>query len=254
MYLAIETSSLVSSIAIEHDHILLGELTVQSGLTHSEQLVPHIQLLCEQVGIIPRQLDGIIVSIGPGSFTGLRIGMATAKSLAYALKKPLYGVMTMDGLAYNLLYTNQLISVVIDGQKKHVYEGLYRYEKGTLHCIQSPILKVASDVIDTYKDKNISVICIGDGIRRIQPFLSDDTPMITIAPNSIQIPRASSLFLAAKTRIDAHDSDDPMTMLPFYIKRSEAEVLWEAKHGTILENEENPTVIVSETVSLGEKS
>lgn len=101
MYLGIETSSAVSSVAVMDDQRLIGELTVQAGLTHSEQLVPHIELLLKQSGVAKTALTGIAVSIGPGSFTGLRIGMGTAKALAYALNIPLLGVMTMDGIAHN---------------------------------------------------------------------------------------------------------------------------------------------------------
>lgn len=101
MYLGIETSSAVSSVALMDTTKLVGELTVQAGLTHSEQLVPHIELLMQQSGVAKSDIEGIAVSIGPGSFTGLRIGLGTAKALAYAWQVPLLGVMTMDVLAHN---------------------------------------------------------------------------------------------------------------------------------------------------------
>ena len=102
MWLGIETSSLVSSVALMDEHNLIGELTIQAGLTHSEQLIPHIDMLLRASQVKKNELKGIIVSIGPGSFTGLRIGMGTAKAMAYALQIPLYGVMTMDSLARNV--------------------------------------------------------------------------------------------------------------------------------------------------------
>ena len=95
MWLGIETSSVVSSIAVMNESQLLGEITIQAGLTHSEQLVPHIQSLLEMTRVEKSDLKGIVVASGPGSFTGLRIGMGTAKAMAYALHIPLYGVMTM---------------------------------------------------------------------------------------------------------------------------------------------------------------
>ena len=121
MWLGIETSSLVSSVALMDETNLIGELTIQAGLTHSEQLIPHIDMLLRASQVKKNELKGIIVSIGPGSFTGLRIGMGTAKAMAYALQIPLYGVMTMDSLAHNVSYTNRTICTVIDAQKKHVY-------------------------------------------------------------------------------------------------------------------------------------
>ena len=83
MWLGIETSSLVSSVALMDEHNLIGELTIQAGLTHSEQLIPHIDMLLRASQVKKNELKGIIVSIGPGSFTGLRIGMGTAKAIAY---------------------------------------------------------------------------------------------------------------------------------------------------------------------------
>ena len=140
MWLGIETSSLVSSLALLEGDTLLGELTMQAGLTHSEQLVPHIELLLDQAQVDKSDLTGIVVAIGPGSFTGLRIGMGTAKAMAYALHIPLYGAMTMDGMAYNVPYTDRLISVLIDAQKKNVYEAHYRWEGNQLLRIQDPIV------------------------------------------------------------------------------------------------------------------
>jgi len=123
MWLGIETSSVVSSVAVMNESQLLGEITIQAGLTHSD-----IQSLLEMTRVEKSDLKGIVVASGPGSFTGLRIGMGTAKAMAYALHIPLYGVMTMDGLARNIPYTTDTICTVIDAQKKHVYAALYAYD------------------------------------------------------------------------------------------------------------------------------
>ena len=96
MWLGIETSSLVSSVALMDETNLIGELTIQAGLTHSEQLIPHIDMLLRASQVKKNELKGIIVSIGPGSFTGLRIGMGTAKAMAYALQIPWSSHRTME--------------------------------------------------------------------------------------------------------------------------------------------------------------
>ena len=152
MWLGIETSSLVSSVALMDETNLIGELTIQAGLTHSEQLIPHIDMLLRASQVKKNELKGIIVSIGPGSFTGLRIGMGTAKAMAYALQIPLYGVMTMDSLAHNVSYTNRTICTVIDAQKKHVYTGLYRYENNELVCKEEPFVIAASDLLEKFRE------------------------------------------------------------------------------------------------------
>ena len=147
MWLGIETSSLVSSVALMDESCLIGELTIQAGLTHSEQLVPHIDMLLRTCQVEKSELKGIMVSIGPGSFTGLRIGMGTAKAMAYALQIPLYGVMTMDSLARNVAYTDRTICTVIDAQKKHVYAGIYKYDDNELVCKEEPFVIAANDLL-----------------------------------------------------------------------------------------------------------
>ena len=236
MWLGIETSSLVSSVALMDEHNLIGELTIQAGLTHSEQLVPHIDMLLRASQVERNELKGIVVSIGPGSFTGLRIGMGTAKAMAYALQIPLYGIMTMDSLVRNVSYTDRTICTVIDAQKKHVYAGIYQYEDNDLVCQEEPFVIPVSDLLDR-----------GDGIKRIEKLLEDGDTNLTILDISQRIPKASSLLLASRKLIDGNEVSDPMDMVPYYIRRSEAEVLWEERHKDNPDMlSQNPTVVVTE--------
>ena len=247
MWLGIETSSLVSSVALMDEHNLIGELTIQAGLTHSEQLVPHIDMLLRASQVERNELKGIVVSIGPGSFTGLRIGMGTAKAMAYALQIPLYGVMTMDSLAHNVSYTDHTICTVIDAQKKHVYAGIYQYEDHELVCKEEPFVIPASDLLDRFRANDDKVLFLGDGIKRIEKLLEEKDTNLTILDISQRIPKASSLLLAGRKLIDTNEVSDPMDMVPYYIRRSEAEVLWEERHKynpAMLS--QNPTVVVTE--------
>lgn len=255
MWLGIETSSLVSSLALLEGDTLLGELTMQAGLTHSEQLVPHIELLLDQAQVDTSDLTGIVVAIGPGSFTGLRIGMGTAKAMAYALKIPLYGAMTMDGMAYNVPYTDRLISVLIDAQKKNVYEARYRWKGNQLVRIQDSMVKAAADLVQELEDQGQATLFLGDGIKRVQKLVVDRTnsvegvPLFTIASPTVAIPRAGAMLLAARDFNGGLRPSDPMTMIPYYIRRSEAEVMWEDKHKDDPEAlAQNPQVTVIETV------
>ena len=255
MWLGIETSSLVSSLALLEGDTLLGELTMQAGLTHSEQLVPHIELLLDQAQVDTSDLTGIVVAIGPGSFTGLRIGMGTAKAMAYALQIPLYGAMTMDCMAYNVPYTDRLISVLIDAQKKNVYEARYRWKGNQLVRIQDPMVKAAADLVQELEDQGQATLFLGDGIKRVQKLVADRTssvegvPLFTIAPPTVAIPRAGAMLLAARDLNGDLRPSDPMTMIPYYIRRSEAEVMWEDKHKDDPEAlAQNPQVTVVETV------
>lgn len=246
MWLGIETSSVVSSVAVMNENQLLGEITIQAGLTHSEQLVPHIQSLLEMARVQKTDLKGIVVASGPGSFTGLRIGMGTAKAMAYALRIPLYGVMTMDSLARNIPYTTDIICTVIDAQKKHVYAALYTYEDSQLKIIESPFIVEAVSLVERLRTQQNRVIFVGDGIKRIAPLIEDDESLIISNP-IYRIPKASSLLLSAQSLIERGECANPMDMVPYYIRRSEAEVSWEEKHK---DNPDmlkvNPTVTVIE--------
>ena len=126
--LAIESSSLVASIAIMSDDTLLGEYTTNFKKTHSQTLLPMMNELVQMTGISMADVDAIVISGGPGSFTGLRIGAATAKGLGLALEKPLVNVPTVDAIAYNLYGTDQIICPMMDARRQQVYTGLYTFE------------------------------------------------------------------------------------------------------------------------------
>lgn len=248
MYLGIETSSAVSSIALADEHSFVGELTVSAGLTHSEQLVPHIEGLMKQCNITPADIAGIAVSIGPGSFTGLRIGMGTAKAMAYALNIPLVGIMTMDALAYNFYNSQHRIGILIDAQKKNVYEARYHWEEEQLICDQLPQVRARSEVIEELSQGTDITMVAGDGAVKAATAIEEAGGSIALAPLLLRMPKASSLLMAAIPHFTAGDTTDAMTLLPYYIRRSEAEVLWEKKHPDAARNEETPSVIVTDAV------
>ena len=127
--LGIESSSLVASVAIVEDGVTMAEYTANFKKTHSQTLLPMIASMTELLGIELSTVDAIAVSGGPGSFTGLRIGSATAKGLGLALNKPLIHVPTLDATAYNLYGAGALICPIMDARRNQVYTGIYRFEK-----------------------------------------------------------------------------------------------------------------------------
>ena len=127
--LAIESSSLVASVAIVEDGVTLAEYTANFKMTHSQTLLPMIDSMVSLFDIDLSTIDAIAVSGGPGSFTGLRIGSATAKGLGLALDKPLIHVPTLDGTAYNLYGAKGLICPIMDARRNQVYTGIYRFEQ-----------------------------------------------------------------------------------------------------------------------------
>ena len=127
--LGIESASMVASVAVATEAGLLAEYTVDFKKTHSQTLLPMIDEITRMVGLDLETIDAIAVSAGPGSFTGLRIGSATAKGIGLALQKPLISVPTMDAMAYGLYGTSALICPIMDARRQQVYTGLYHFER-----------------------------------------------------------------------------------------------------------------------------
>lgn len=227
MILAIETSSLVSSLALGNEDILKGELTVQAKLTHSEQLVPHIESLLAMCQIQKEELSSIAISNGPGSFTGLRIGLATATMLAYGLGIPLIAVETPLAMAYNLMYVTRPIVVWIDAQKKQVYEAIYRWDGTQMTSVQEVRVVQVEDRLAYMEEVQDEALFLGDGAHKYGKFLTEKG--CSLAPAHLAIPRAQSLLAAASMRWAKGEYDDIHQVSPFYLRKSEAEVLWERK-------------------------
>lgn len=125
--LGIDSSGLVASAAVVEDDNLLAEYTVNYKKTHSQTLLPMIDEIVRMTELDLNTLDGIAVAAGPGSFTGLRIGSATAKGLGLALGKPLVEIPTLEGLAYNLYGTEKLVCPMMDARRNQVYTGIYEF-------------------------------------------------------------------------------------------------------------------------------
>ena len=231
MLLAIETSSLVSSVALLHGQTLRAELTIQARLTHSEQLMPHIADMLEKASVAKQDIDGVAVSIGPGSFTGLRIGLATAKGLAFSWDVPIIGVETPVSLAWNFAGNQDLICPLIDAQKGNVYAAAYSWQGWELHTEKDIEVLPLETVLEAAKDRQRPVLFCGDGALMARDAIAAAGGALRLAPPTMAIPRAGSLALAAQKRFDAGQVDDCLTLTPAYKRRSEAEVLWEKRHG-----------------------
>ena len=136
--LALDSSGLVASVAVVEDEKLLAEYTVNYKKTHSQTLLPMLDEIGKMIDLDLSTIDAIAVAAGPGSFTGLRIGSATAKGLGLALDKPLIAVPTVDALAYNLYGTDKLVCPIMDARRSQVYTGVYAFDDRTLQSLKAP--------------------------------------------------------------------------------------------------------------------
>lgn len=227
MLLAIDTSSLVLSCALAEEDRIVAEWTVQKKLTHSEQLIPHMDLILKEAGVSKSEITGLAVSIGPGSFTGLRIGLATAKMAAYIWKIPLVGVDTLEALAWNMAGSQAFILPLMDAQRGNVYTALYGAFSEMWKEAPEGVAPV-DEVIAAALKHGGPIIAVGECADKYKEKLTGAG--ILLAPPQNRCARAGSVALAAYQKLKRGETDDPLRLLPNYIRRSEAEVLWEKSH------------------------
>ena len=232
--LSIDTSSQVSSVAVLSAERVAAEISMQGALTHSETLMPHIETALRMARVEKSELEGIAVSIGPGSFTGLRIGLASAKMMAYALHIPLIAVPTLEALAHHCVCEGVRLVPVMDAQKGNVYVQEFTWRADgdalTLHEESSLAILPLTEVIPGLSKTEQPVLLLGDAMQRK---VDVELPVnVRLAPIHARMPRAACVGLSALTRLARGETDDPVTAVPLYLRRSEAEVLWEKRHGT----------------------
>lgn len=162
--LAIDSSSLVASIAVITEEKLLAEYTIDYKKTHSQTLLPMIDEMVKMIALDLHTLDAIAVAAGPGSFTGLRIGSATAKGLAQALDIPILSVPTVDAMAYHFFGTSMLVCPMMDARRNQVYTGLYRFEQETFQTVMPQCAISIEELVQQINEKGEPVILNGDGV------------------------------------------------------------------------------------------
>ena len=162
--LGLDSSGIVASVAIVEDDVLIAEYTVNYKKTHSQTLLPMLDEIAKMTELDLNSIDAIAVAAGPGSFTGLRIGSATAKGLGLALKKPLIAIPTVEGLAYNLYDISGLICPIMDARRKQVYTGIYRFTDHQLKVVEDQMAVPMETVIEKLNQYGETVTFLGDGV------------------------------------------------------------------------------------------
>lgn len=240
LILGIDSSSIVATVAILSETKLLAEYIVNNKRNHAEKLMSVIDRVLKDSFTTLDDIDAIAVTCGPGSFTGIRIGMAQAQGIAHALDKPLIAVNTLDGLSYNLMGQQGFICPVVDAQRGDVYTSLYKCKKIKPERLWGYEL-FDSKILVKRISKLGEVTLLGDGIPVIKKAIedlkkegitSDQLSNISFAHPILSMPRASSVAAVGLDRFIAkEDIDSCYTIKPFYIRKSSAEEKWEEQHG-----------------------
>jgi tRNA threonylcarbamoyladenosine biosynthesis protein TsaB len=201
----------------------LGEFSLHSRETHSKRLLLGIDWLLREVAVSWEEIDALAISLGPGSFTGLRIGLSTVKGLAMATGKPLIGVPTLDGLATQLAFSPHLICPVLDARKKEIYTAFYRgTASGELQRLGDYLVIPPTTLVGMI---NEPTILVGDGTLLHGEFLRQQCPeLVSIAPAELSFCRAAAIGSLALKKWERGEFLDPATSSPIYVRASDAEI------------------------------
>jgi tRNA threonylcarbamoyladenosine biosynthesis protein TsaB len=220
--LALETSTRAGGVALLDGDHLIAEYTLSAPTTHSERLMGTVDRLLGDAGWTIGQIEGLAVSIGPGSFTGLRIGVSTAKGLALALGIPLVGVPTLDALAAALPHAVDPVCPILDAKKGEVYASLFHWEAGRMVRDWEYLALTPEELCARLSGP---VIFTGDGVAAFAEVLVRELgPRARLAPPGRRLPSAACVAQLGQCRLLSGDSVEPAGLTPLYIRPSEAEL------------------------------
>lgn len=219
LILAFESSARAASVALVEDGRLLSQYSQCSGLTHSRTLLPMAEDMLKNAELSLEQVDRFAVAHGPGSFTGIRIGVSTVKGLAWAADKPCVGVSTLEAMAWHGVSAGGLICPVMDARRGQVYNALFRIEKGRplRLCEDRPI--ALPQLAEELKALNTPAFLVGDGAELAARYLNEQAIPCVMAPENLRWQSAWGVAMAAMEQ-PAGNAD---SLLPVYLRLSQAE-------------------------------
>ncbi|MDI7260969.1 MAG: tRNA (adenosine(37)-N6)-threonylcarbamoyltransferase complex dimerization subunit type 1 TsaB [Thermodesulfobacteriota bacterium] len=227
--LGIDTSTSCGSVGLVIDEQVVSEYLLNISVTHSERLLGAIEFVLREARCPMEDLDGWAISLGPGSFTGLRIGVSAIKGLAFATRKPVAGISTLDVLGSQISPTPHLICPILDARKKEVYTAFYRYEEGKLLKRLSPYQTMRPE--DLIKKIDERTIFVGDGVKTYGDYIKKSLPSLSLFPPApIHLPHGSTVARLGLELLIRGEYLDLSTFTPIYVRPSEAEVKWQERH------------------------
>lgn len=231
--LSLDSATESATCAILEDDKLLGEITFNYKKQHSIVLMSMIDTLLKNLNLNMDSLDGFVVSKGPGSFTGLRIGTSVIKGLSQGTNKPFIGVSSLDALAYNLAYTPGIICPILDALRGNVYTALYKFIENKLEIVSEYMVISIKDLVSILNKQGQPVCFIGDGVYKFRGELAETMSNIRFAPTHLNLVRASSLGELGMKFLRSGLREDLYTFSPFYLRKSQAEREYDEKMGIV---------------------
>jgi tRNA threonylcarbamoyladenosine biosynthesis protein TsaB len=224
--LGIETATQVVSVALGGDDGLLGVVEIMQGRRHAEILAPAISFVCEQSRVAIADIGAIGVDIGPGLFTGMRVGIATAKAMAQALDVPLVGISSLDLLAFPLRHTTKVIASVIDARKGEVFYAFYLPSPGGVQRVSEPRACSVEDFNADVMARGQTVLAVGDGAHRYRSDIDNAVEVVDLAHPSaaplVHLARAKAL----RSDVGQSNGYSAEKVHPMYLRAPDAQINW----------------------------
>jgi tRNA threonylcarbamoyladenosine biosynthesis protein TsaB len=230
LILGIETATPAVSVAIGGHEGVLGQIEITRGRRHAETLVPAIEFLCAQADVDMHEFGAIAVDVGPGLFTGMRVGIAAAKAMAQALRVPMVGISSLDLLAYPLRHGDRTIVAAIDARKGELFSAFYRPVPGGVQRVSEPRCGSLDDLIADVMARGQQVVCVGDGALRHRDELIAELN-VEVAEQFLAHPSAATLVQLAHPRALREEAVNPWEIQALYLRAPDAEINWATRDG-----------------------
>lgn len=222
--LGLDSSGLVASVAVVEEDNMLAEYTVNYKKTHSQTLLPMLDEIARLIELDLNTIDAIAVAAGPGSFTGLRIGSATAKGLGLALDKPLISVPTVDGLAYNLYGCRDMVCPLMDARRNQVYTGVYQFDENGMKVIVPQCAVGIDEIIAQINEISAPVTFLGDGVAVFRNYIAEHCQVpYAFAPAHMSKQRAAAVAALGLVYAKEGKLESAAEHRPDYLRLSQAE-------------------------------
>ena len=221
--LAVDTSATAASVAVAEENKLIGECSINTALTHSQTLMPMVDELLKNTGLSVNDIDAVAVNAGPGSFTGVRIGVAAVKGIAFPKNLPCVSVSTLESMAYNMLGNDCIVCSVMDARCSQVYNALFRVKGCTVTRMTDDRALSLTDLKNELRNINEKVVLVGDGAVLCSKFLGEELENIMLAPFNNRIQTASSVAYAAFEKINNGETVKADELMPVYLRLPQAQ-------------------------------
>jgi tRNA threonylcarbamoyladenosine biosynthesis protein TsaB len=226
LVLALDTSTAQVSVAFGDHGEVLGAVQLAGGRRHAEQLAPAIDYLRHELAVDLHHLAAIAVGIGPGLFTGLRVGVTTAKVMAQALRIPVVGIPSLDLVAYPLRYSGRTIVAVLDARRREVFAARYQPVPGGVQRVSDYAVHVPDELVADLAVESHGLLLAGDGIARF-PEAFAALEHAEFAGSSFAAPSVAALVELATARAEREEFEPPGELRPLYLRQSDAEIMWD---------------------------